>query len=116
VSPALLHVAGLIDHQHRPVIVQMLHHVAALHSGSRLPGGQFTVRAEIHPGDYVWIEVEDNGGPWLEAALIPAGATASISSVPSLVTGASKVTTSPGLSGCASTGTRACSPGPSDME
>ena len=44
---------------------------AALHSGSRLPGGQFTVRAEIHPGDYIWIEVEDNGGPWLEAAPDP---------------------------------------------
>jgi serine/threonine-protein kinase RsbW len=41
---------------------------AALHSRSRLPGGQFTVRAEIHPGDYIWIEVEDNGGPWLETA------------------------------------------------
>jgi len=44
---------------------------AALHSRSRLPGGQFTVRAEIHPGDYVWIEVEDNGGPWLEPAPDP---------------------------------------------
>jgi hypothetical protein len=41
---------------------------AAVHSNSRLPGGQFTVRAEIHPGDYVWLEVEDNGGPWIEAA------------------------------------------------
>jgi len=44
---------------------------AALHSQSRLPGGQLTVRAEIHPADYVWIEVEDNGGPWLEAASDP---------------------------------------------
>lgn len=33
-----------------------------------MPGGQFTVRAELHPGDYAWIEVEDNGGPWLEPA------------------------------------------------
>ena len=33
-----------------------------------MPGGQFTVRAELHPGDYVWIEVEDSGGPWLETA------------------------------------------------
>ena len=41
---------------------------AALHSRSRLPGGQFTVRAELHPGDYVWIEVEDSGRPWLETA------------------------------------------------
>ncbi len=38
---------------------------AALHSHSRLPGGTFTVRALISPGHCVWIEVEDNGGPWL---------------------------------------------------
>jgi serine/threonine-protein kinase RsbW len=37
---------------------------AAIHSHSRLPGGTFTVRAKISPGDYAWIEVEDNGGPW----------------------------------------------------
>ena len=36
---------------------------AAIHSYSRLPGGTFTVRAKISPGDYAWIEVEDNGGP-----------------------------------------------------
>jgi serine/threonine-protein kinase RsbW len=41
---------------------------AALHSHSRKPGAHFTVRAEIHPGDYAWIEVEDNGGPWTEPA------------------------------------------------
>ncbi len=41
---------------------------AALHSDSRKRGGQFTVRAEIRPGDYVWIQVEDNGGPWIEPA------------------------------------------------
>jgi serine/threonine-protein kinase RsbW len=35
---------------------------AAIHSSSRLPGGTFTVRARISPGDYVWIEVEDDGG------------------------------------------------------
>jgi anti-sigma regulatory factor (Ser/Thr protein kinase) len=35
---------------------------AVLHSASR-NGGKFTLRAEIHPG-YVWIEVEDAGGPW----------------------------------------------------
>lgn len=40
---------------------------AAVHSRSRLPGAQFTVRIEIHPGDYTWIEVEDEGGPWTEA-------------------------------------------------
>jgi hypothetical protein len=29
-------------------------------------GAQFTVRAEIHHGDYAWIEVEDNGGTWTD--------------------------------------------------
>ena len=38
---------------------------AAIHSHSCLPGGTFTVRAKISPGDYAWIEVEDNGGPGL---------------------------------------------------
>ena len=37
---------------------------SCLHSDSRKPGGTFTVRAEVHHGNYVWIEVEDNGGPW----------------------------------------------------
>jgi serine/threonine-protein kinase RsbW len=41
---------------------------AAIHSNSRLPGGTFTVRATISPGQYAWIEVEDNGGPWTSAA------------------------------------------------
>jgi serine/threonine-protein kinase RsbW len=40
---------------------------AALHSNSRLPGGTFTLRAEISPGHYARIEVEDNGGPWTPA-------------------------------------------------
>ncbi|HUX46095.1 MAG TPA: ATP-binding protein [Terracidiphilus sp.] len=44
---------------------------AALHSNSRVPGAYFTVHAEIHPGDYVWIEVEDSGGPWTEAVPDP---------------------------------------------
>jgi anti-sigma regulatory factor (Ser/Thr protein kinase) len=35
---------------------------AAAHSRSRLPGGTFTVRAKISPGNYVGIEVEDHGG------------------------------------------------------
>jgi serine/threonine-protein kinase RsbW len=37
---------------------------SVLHSDSGKAGGTFTVRAEIHEGDYVWIEVEDGGGPW----------------------------------------------------
>ena len=37
---------------------------AAIHSNSREPGGQFTVRTKVRPGDCVWIEVTDQGGPW----------------------------------------------------
>lgn len=37
---------------------------AATHSSSRQPGGRFIVRAEVRPGDYAWIEVEDQGGMW----------------------------------------------------
>ena len=37
---------------------------AAVHSNSRLPGGTFTVRTRINPGDHAQIEVEDSGGPW----------------------------------------------------
>jgi hypothetical protein len=28
----------------------------------------FTVRAEVRPGDFAWLEVEDQGGPWIECA------------------------------------------------
>jgi anti-sigma regulatory factor (Ser/Thr protein kinase) len=38
---------------------------AIVHSRSGLPGGLFTVRAEVHPGDFAWLEVEDQGGPWV---------------------------------------------------
>jgi serine/threonine-protein kinase RsbW len=41
---------------------------AVLHSDSAKPGGRFTVRAEIRDGDYVWVEVEDQGGRWAEDA------------------------------------------------
>jgi anti-sigma regulatory factor (Ser/Thr protein kinase) len=44
---------------------------AALHSNSRMPGHTFTVTVEIHPGNYAWIEVQDDGGPWHQ----PPGAT-----------------------------------------
>jgi serine/threonine-protein kinase RsbW len=37
---------------------------SVLHSNSKKAGGTFTVRAEVHDGDYLWLEVEDNGGPW----------------------------------------------------
>jgi hypothetical protein len=38
---------------------------AALHSRSAAPGGRFTVRAETFPGEYVRIEVTDQGGAWV---------------------------------------------------
>jgi anti-sigma regulatory factor (Ser/Thr protein kinase) len=37
---------------------------SVLHSRSRRPGGTFTVRAEVCDGDYVRVEVRDEGGPW----------------------------------------------------
>jgi anti-sigma regulatory factor (Ser/Thr protein kinase) len=39
---------------------------AIVHSRSGLPGGVLTVRAEVHPDDFAWLEVEDQGGPWIE--------------------------------------------------
>jgi anti-sigma regulatory factor (Ser/Thr protein kinase) len=39
---------------------------AIIHSNSAEPGGYFILRAEVHEGEYVWIEVEDQGGLWLE--------------------------------------------------
>jgi anti-sigma regulatory factor (Ser/Thr protein kinase) len=45
---------------------------AARHSLSREPGGTFTVRVEVNPGAYVRIEVEDDGGPWIEPPPDPA--------------------------------------------
>jgi anti-sigma regulatory factor (Ser/Thr protein kinase) len=41
---------------------------AIQHSRSARTGGRFTVRAEVHPQDYILIEVEDGGGPWAEPA------------------------------------------------
>jgi hypothetical protein len=37
------------------------------HSASGQPGGRFTVRAEVREGEYVWLEVSDDGGPWRPA-------------------------------------------------
>jgi anti-sigma regulatory factor (Ser/Thr protein kinase) len=37
---------------------------AAIHSSSCQPGGRFIVRAEVRPGDYAWVAVEDQGGIW----------------------------------------------------
>lgn len=40
---------------------------AALHSDSCKPGASFTVRVQASPGALVLIEVEDDGGPWIES-------------------------------------------------
>jgi anti-sigma regulatory factor (Ser/Thr protein kinase)/DNA-binding XRE family transcriptional regulator len=37
---------------------------AVMHSHSGMSGGTCTVRVEIHPSGYAWVEVEDAGGPW----------------------------------------------------
>jgi anti-sigma regulatory factor (Ser/Thr protein kinase) len=39
---------------------------AALHSRSHELNGWFGVRAEVHSGDFLWLEVEDQGGAWDE--------------------------------------------------
>ena len=39
---------------------------AITHSRSAQPGGTFTVRAYLCPGDYAWVEVTDQGGEWNE--------------------------------------------------
>ena len=39
---------------------------AVTHSGSRQPGGRFIVRAEVRPGDYAWVEIEDQGDIWAD--------------------------------------------------
>jgi anti-sigma regulatory factor (Ser/Thr protein kinase) len=41
---------------------------AALHSNSRLPGGTFTVRILVSRGDFIRVEVHDNGGLWTSAS------------------------------------------------
>jgi anti-sigma regulatory factor (Ser/Thr protein kinase) len=41
---------------------------AVLHSRSRLPGGHFTVRQYVCVGAYVCVEVQDEGGPWVQRA------------------------------------------------
>lgn len=39
---------------------------AIRHSRSALPGGQVTVRAQVRERDYIWLEVEDQGGEWVK--------------------------------------------------
>jgi serine/threonine-protein kinase RsbW len=44
---------------------------AAIHSRSSLPSGTFIVRTTISPDNYVWVEIEDCGGPWAPAVRDP---------------------------------------------
>jgi serine/threonine-protein kinase RsbW len=37
---------------------------AIMHSRSGLPGGTFTVHATLYLGEYAWVEIIDQGGPW----------------------------------------------------
>jgi len=39
---------------------------AIVHSRSGLPGGAFTVRVEVRTGAFARLQVEDQGGPWIE--------------------------------------------------
>jgi anti-sigma regulatory factor (Ser/Thr protein kinase) len=44
---------------------------ATVHSHSRKPGGHFTVRAQIRPGERLRVEVQDQGGSWTRAGTQP---------------------------------------------
>jgi anti-sigma regulatory factor (Ser/Thr protein kinase) len=44
---------------------------AVVHSHSGYLDATFTIRAEIHHGNYAWVEVEDGGGTWTELAYDP---------------------------------------------
>ena len=44
---------------------------AVLHSHSGLAGRVFTVRGKLSPGNYFWLEVGDDGGPWIPAVADP---------------------------------------------
>jgi anti-sigma regulatory factor (Ser/Thr protein kinase)/DNA-binding XRE family transcriptional regulator len=38
------------------------------HSQSALPGGKVTIRAEVREHEYTWLEVEDQGGDWVDGS------------------------------------------------
>lgn len=38
---------------------------AIRHSRSALPGDRVTIRTEVREHDYIWLEVEDQGGDWI---------------------------------------------------
>ncbi len=55
------HLAGCPAADDAVLVASELASNSILHSASQ--GDLFTIRAELYP-DYVWIEVEDRGGPW----------------------------------------------------
>ena len=76
---------------------------AMLHSHSGLPGETFTVRGKVKHGDYLWMEVEDEGGPGIRRT--PIGTWARLDIVEAVASdwGLKAITTA-GPSGRASTG------------
>ena len=41
---------------------------SVLHSRSARPGGKVTIRAEVREHEYIWLEVEDQGGTWTKGS------------------------------------------------
>ena len=62
----LLHGCPLLDDAQ--LICSELVTNAIKHSRSALPGGRVTVRAEVCHRDYIWLEVEDQGGDWVSVS------------------------------------------------
>lgn len=48
------------------LVVSELTTNAVLHSRTRARGGRFTVRVDIRADNYVWAEIEDQGGEWVK--------------------------------------------------
>lgn len=46
------------------LVVSELATNATVHSLSGSQGGLFSIRVTVCAGDYVWAEIEDQGGPW----------------------------------------------------
>lgn len=57
---------GWLDIGDAALLTGELANNAVLHSASGLPGGKFVVRVIVRPFRYLLVEVEDEGGPWLE--------------------------------------------------
>jgi anti-sigma regulatory factor (Ser/Thr protein kinase) len=80
---------------------------AILHSRSGDPDRMFTVRATLYLGEYAWVEVIDQGGPWEPRGLMTSavGVLASSARSPEMGTGGSTATPHAVWHGSGSTGT-----------